>query len=217
MNTALLSVFGSCIAVIIPLLSVCVIIKEKSSRRILLYFCWGTFAGLLAFIINNFLTISQDEGSRLQTVIAPMTEEFIKGLPLLLFLSRKKHPQITVSIVYCAFAAGVGFSIQESLFHFTHSSGSAGHLITLTVRTLTTSIMHGVTTAIIGAGLMMIQSQRHIILPLIFGLFAISISVHAIFNLLLPSNLAIIAVLMPVGLYFVGMALIRSNNTITNI
>ena len=216
MNTALLSVFGSCIAVIIPLLSVCVIIKEKSSRRILLYFCWGTFAGLLAFIINNFLTISQDEGSRLQTVIAPMTEEFIKGLPLLLFLSRKKHSQITVSIVYCAFAAGVGFSIQESLFHFTHSSGSASHLITLIVRTLTTSIMHGVTTAIIGAGLMMIQSQRHIILPLIFGLFAVSISVHAIFNLLLPSNLAIIAILMPVGLYFAGMALLRSNKTITN-
>ena len=209
MNTALLSVFGSCIATIIPLLIVCLIIKEKNSRYILIYFCWGTLAGLLAFIINSLLSQSPGQEDRLLTVIAPIVEESLKGLPLLLFLNRKRYPKITELIVYCAIATGVGFSIQESMYYFNHVTGSVGLIVTLTARTLTTALMHGVSTAIIGFGLMLMQNQRHIILPLIFGLFAVSVSIHATFNLLLPTNFAMIAILIPVSLYLTGIVLLK--------
>ena len=173
----------------------------------MLYFCWGTFAGLLSYNINNFIS-SPEQAGRAVTAIAPIVEEICKGLPVLLFLRRKRFPKITETIVYCAMACGVGFSIQESIYYFSVSSGAAGDIVTLIIRTLTTALMHGMTTAMIGIGLLTLQKHRHILLPVVFSLLALSASVHALFNLLLPTNLAVIAMLMPIGLFFAGLVLI---------
>jgi len=209
MDQVTASLIGTCIATIIPLLFVCFIIKEKGSKYILLYFCWGTLAGLLAFGFNNLLTGTQGQTERVTTAIAPVVEEFCKGLPILLFLIKKKKSIITVLIVYCAFASGIGFSIQESIYYFSQTGGTAGDIATLAVRTMTTALMHGISTAVIGLGLMQLQKQGHILLPVIAGLFALGTGIHALFNLLLPTNLAVIAALMPVGLYFAGMVFLN--------
>ena len=135
---------------------------------------------------------------------------FLATLPLLIFLIKRKTGAAHMLIVYCAFASGIGFSIQESVYYFSQSSGAAGDIVTLAVRTLTTALMHGMSTAVVGAGLMLLQKQRNILLPVIASLFALGTVIHALFNLLLPTNLAVVSVLMPVVLYFAGLAFLRS-------
>jgi len=200
-----IQILGVCAAIIIPLLFVAVLIKDTAGRRILLYFCWGTLAGFLSYIGNSFFADAPEQAGRVTTSIAPIVEEFLKGLPVLLFLNRKKHPRITEIIVSCSLAGGAGFSIQESIFYFFMTPETAGNMVVLVIRTMTTALMHSMATAILGIGLLILQNQRHILLPATFSLFTLSTSVHALFNLLLPTKAAFIAILMPVGLYFAGM------------
>ncbi|MCL2013415.1 MAG: PrsW family intramembrane metalloprotease [Oscillospiraceae bacterium] len=198
-------ILGICTAIIIPLIFVAVMIKDRNSRRIILYFCWGTFVGFLSYLGNNYFADSPEQAERITTSVAPIVEEFFKALPLLLFLRKKTHPQIGENIIYCALASGIGFSIEESIYYFSASAGMAGDVAVLVVRTMTTALMHGMATAIFGTGLALLQKQRHILLPVLFGLLALSTAIHALFNLLLPTNAAVVAVLMPVGLYFAGL------------
>ncbi|MCL2088494.1 MAG: PrsW family intramembrane metalloprotease [Oscillospiraceae bacterium] len=205
MDSITTQILGVCTAIIIPLVFVAVMIKDRVSRRIILYFCWGTFAGFLSFLCNDYFAQSQEQTMRITTAVAPIVEEFFKAIPLLLFLNRKRSAQAGEVIIYCALASGVGFSIQESIYYFSMSAGMAGDIATLVIRTMTTALMHGMATAIFGMGMALLQKQRHILLPVLFGLLTLSTAIHALFNLLLPTNAAVVAVLMPVGLYFAGL------------
>ena len=90
------------------------------------------------------------------------------------------------------------------------SQGTASDLVTLVVRTLTTALMHGMATGIFGMGLMILQGQRCILLPVVFGLLTVSTGIHALFNLLLPTNAAVVAMLIPIGLYLTGLVFLGS-------
>lgn len=204
------------IAMAIPLLFVAFMLDKGDSRRIILYFCWGLLAGVLAYNLNNLLGQSMEQAEKMSVSIAPMIEEICKSLPVLLFLNNKKYPNATKLIVFCAMASGVGFSIQESMYYFAMSSREAGDLLALVMRTLTTALMHGMVTAAFGIGLMLTQKLRQIRIPVIFGLFAVCASTHALFNLLLQTYLAIIAILMPVFMFIAGWIYIRGSENDEN-
>jgi len=202
---------SSFIAITIPLIFVGFMLGKSDARRIILYFCWGTFAGILAYNLNNYFGSTWEQAERMTTSIAPMIEEICKGLPVLLFLTRKKPPQITTLIVICAMASGIGFSVQESMYYFAASPREIGDIATLVIRTLTTALMHGMTTAAFGIGLMVLaQKQRHTLIPLIFGLLAFCASTHALFNLLLQTRFAVIGVTMPIAMFFAGWVFLQS-------
>jgi len=76
--------------------------------------------------------------------------------------------------------------------------------------------MHGMSTAVLGIGLLILQKQRHILLPSVFSLFALSACIHALFNLLLPTHLAAVAMLMPIGLYFAGLIFMKNEGDENN-
>lgn len=200
------------IAITIPLLFVVVMIDNYVSRRIILYFCWGLFAGMAAFSINNFLGDSVSQAERMTLSIAPMIEEICKGLPVLLFLNSKKYPKVTKLIIFCALASGIGFSVQESLYYFSVSTQEFTDIIMLLIRTLTTSLMHGITTALFGVGLLLLNKQKQIIMPLIFGLFAFCASIHALYNLLLQTNFAAFAMMTPIILFFAFCIFVRKSS-----
>ena len=197
------------IAMVVPLLFVAMMLGKCDARKIILYFCWGIFAGVLAFNLNNLLGNSAAQAERMTVAIAPMVEEICKGLPVLLFLNRKKYLHITLLIVFCAMASGVGFSIQESMYYFAASSRELTDIALLAVRTLTTALMHGMVTAAFGIGLMLLQKQSAMLASVIFGLFALCATVHALFNLLLQTKFAIIAMFMPLAMFFAGWVFIR--------
>jgi len=216
MDSVTIQLLGGCISAIIPMLFVARMVREVNSRRIILYFCWGVFASLLSYGGNMFFGAAQDSLERVARSVAPIIEEVCKGLPVLLFLRKIKHPRITGQIVYCALASGVGFSILESIYYFSISTGSTIDVILLIIRALTTTLMHGMSTAVLGIGLLILQKQRHILLPSVFSLFALSACIHALFNLLLPTRLAALAMLMPIGLYFAGLIFMKNEGDENN-
>jgi len=151
-----------------------------------------------------------DNPQRITLTIAPIVEEICKVLPVLLFIRKKEHSgarTLTTLIVFCAMTSGVGFSIQESMYYFAISSREVGDLIALTIRAATTALMHGMTTAAFGIGVLILH--KHILIPMLFGLLALSVSLHALFNLLLQTPLALLAVGMPVMMFFSGLILVR--------
>jgi len=210
MNDLSYQFLSSFIAMFIPLLFTAFLLDNKSGRRIILYFCWGVFAGVLAFNLNNYFGSEPGQSERMILSVAPMIEELCKGLPILLFLNKKKYPQITKLIIFCAMASGVGFSIQESMYYFAVSPREISDIATLTVRALTTALMHGMTTAAFGIGLMLLHKHKQMLAPLVFGLFALSASIHALYNLLLQTYLAVIALIMPLAMFAVGWWVVRN-------
>ena len=142
--------------------------------------------------------------------IAPMIEEVCKGLPVLLFLNRKRFPHITKVIIFCAMASGIGFSIQESMYYFAVSSRELIDIVGLVIRSSTTALMHGMTTAAFGIGIMYLHKYKELLVPAVFGLFALSASLHAMYNLLLQTYLAVVALIMPIAMFIVCLWFIRN-------
>ena len=198
MNDLSFQFLSSYIAIALPLLFMLIILDNKESKQIILFLCWGLFSGILAFNLNNHFGTGWSQAERMTVSIAPLVEEICKGLPILLFLNRKKYPQITKQIFFCAMASGIGFSIQESMYYFAISSREISDIAALIIRSCTTALMHGMTTAVIGAGFMFLCKNKELFIPVIFGLFAISSSIHALYNLLLQTYLAFVALLMPI-------------------
>lgn len=213
MNDLHFQFISSFIAMAIPLLFVAAMLGRGDGRRIILYFCWGLFTGVLVFNLNNYLGRTPEQAQRLTVAIAPMIEEVCKVLPLLLLL-RKKSSAGTRLVVFCAMASGAGFSIQESMYYFAASQRELGDLLTLVFRTLTTALMHSMTAAAFGIGLMYLKKYRQMLIPSVFGLLALCASIHALFNLLLQTNLAFIAVIMPVAMLLACRAYIRNDELV---
>ena len=209
MNDLSYQLLSSFIAIVIPLLFVVLIIDNKDNRRIILFFCWGVFSGVLAYNINNYFGYNWSQYNRMILSIAPMIEEVCKGLPVLLFFNRKKYPNITRQIVFCAMTSGIGFSIQESIYYFAISPREINDITSLIIRTLTTSLMHGMTTAFFGFGLMLFSKLRLMIIPVIFGLFAFSVSIHALYNLLLQTHFAFVALIIPLAMFATGWWIVK--------
>lgn len=189
------------IAITIPLFFVAIMIGDKNSKRIILFFCWGTFAAALAYNINSTLGMNWESSQQVSLIIAPVVEETCKALPVLLFLNRKKYPQLTRNIVFCAMAAGIGFSIQESMYYFAVSSREVADIFILVLRTLTTALMHGMTTTTIGMGLLIVNRRRYMAIPLFLGLLVFAICIHGLYNYLLQTNLYLVAMLIPVVMF----------------
>jgi len=202
---------GFVFSMLIPLLFLIFMLKDRQSKYILSYFCWGLFSVLFAFLLNEWVAGGAGATERITYNVAPIIEETLKALPLLLFFrNREFKPNL---IIYCAMASGVGFSVQETLYYFTSftSSPDAASLLPLIVRTVTTCLMHGMSTAVLGFGITITARLKAIRIPMVLGLLALSATIHSLFNILINTRLAIIALIMPAILYFLGLALLSDS------
>ena len=207
-------VWGACLSTVIPLIFMIVILKDKKSKWLLAYFAWGVIASMLAFAVNTMLAMELgSHGEHIRTVVAPIVEEVLKCLPVLLFLVKKIHPSIDKTIVYCAMSCGIGFSVLESIYYVNSIIIGSDAFVIVLLRTITTALMHGMTVAVLGAGLYLTRDKKHIFLPLIFGLCSLAATIHAIYNLLLPTKAIILVGVLPLMLYFAGMLFLYDDDT----
>lgn len=118
----------------------------------MLFYSWGLVAFIISFALNGWLASHfRLTFEQLTVTWAPLIEELFKSLPLLYFLfkSRTTH----YSIIYFAMASGIGFSIQENFIYLINLLGTDGSLpFYMIIRSLTTRLMHGMATAILGYG-----------------------------------------------------------------
>lgn len=110
--------------------------------------------------------------------VAPFSEELLKALFLLLILRQMRY---AVDGAVYGFAVGIGFAVVENVVYAAGAQAAA--LDTAAARVLSVSLMHGFTTAIIGAllGLATYKGLRGQLGHLMLGLLG-AIAIHTGYN-----------------------------------
>jgi len=192
----------------VPLLFLAFVLKGEN-RLLILFFIWGLVAFVLSLRINNALIASFPLGmEKLSINMAPIVEEFAKALPLYFFIGlskEKKFPLVSFGV-----AVGIGFSILENyIYLFQHFNDSGSPISFILTRCFTTCLIHATTTGIIGAGIVLVKRIKGIVWPIHFGLFAVAVTIHSLYNLYVFSSYNQIGLYMPVVLFIIGVALYK--------
>ncbi len=199
------------IGTLIPLVFLIILLKGEN-RLLMLFFTWGLIAFAISLFVNNFLvgnsfvTIQE-----LSVSWAPVIEELTKALPLLYFCFTSKDRRMP--IVYFGIVAGVGFAIQENyIYILEHLGEDQSPVLFILSRCFTSCLIHGVTTGMIGYGLMLARKQKEMIWPMVFGLYTLAVTIHALYNLYISTHYQYIGMLMPLLLYLLGYTVLKVND-----
>lgn len=72
------------IALLIPIILIIFLIRDRKTKLLLSFFAWGSIAGLLAHYFNNWaVEMVNIEFKKFAIEYAPLIEEFFKALPFL--------------------------------------------------------------------------------------------------------------------------------------
>jgi RsiW-degrading membrane proteinase PrsW (M82 family) len=159
---------------------------EGGQRRILAFLIWGLSAAVISYFLNGELAHVFAGSTVLSDVtIAPIVEEFTKALPLFVLLLAFGR-RFSKELLVLAMASGFGFAILENYVYVSSFLlGGAGAIAYAVVRGITTSVMHGCLTAIIGYGIFLTYGFERRSLPsILFGLYTVAVTIHALYNLL---------------------------------
>ena len=159
-------IIASAIAALIPMITYLFLIwkfdrydREPIGLVLASYF-WGSVGAIiLAFIgsliFSSFLSFFVSDKAELEylgtVMTAPVVEETVKGLFLLLLVKNRKFDNMTDGIVYGG-AIGLGFGMTENFLYFVSYGSSLSNWIAIViVRSLFSAVMHCVSTATFGA------------------------------------------------------------------
>ena len=187
------------LCIVLPMIPILFALRDKFSRRFLLFSIIGLSICLVSAQINTLLIekIGMDT-LNYSITISPINEEILKAIPLIIFTLAfaKKGDQM----IPLAFAVGIGFGILENIIIY------CNNMATLTVswaiiRGIGASLMHSACTAMIAMGFSYVFNNNKSHLEGIIGLFALAILYHATFNAFVQSDYRIVALIMPVLLF----------------
>ncbi len=176
-----------------------------SFKVLLICLGWGVAAFFLALQINTFVGSIVGFGL-LVVLFAPIIEEILKSAVLVYLVRRPSFTYFVDGAIY-GFAAGTAFAVLENLLYL--SRAGAGEALFLALgRALSTSLMHGSASALVGISLGRLRYGRGLtrILSLFLGWVA-AMSLHIAFNNTLsrvPGGLSVL-VAIALGLGGVGM------------
>lgn len=132
---------------------------EREPKRIVLYnFFWGAIgAVILSFILSIilFLLFSLFFGTSSALInlesllIAPVTEEFSKGIFILFLINNIEFDNLTDGLVYGG-SIGLGFGLTENFLYLINTSGLEEWIFTFSIRIVFTTLMHAIATASLG-------------------------------------------------------------------
>ncbi|MBQ2324981.1 MAG: PrsW family intramembrane metalloprotease [Clostridia bacterium] len=186
------------ICITIPLVLMTFLL-ESSSRRSVIFFITGICAAVFAAEVNGILLrLIPLDIFNFTTRVTPVTEEIIKALPVLFYakvISTKREALITVSL-----SVGIGFAVMENTYELVQHVGTAS-LMWSVMRGLGTGIMHGMGTFLVGAGFTFANKNKKIFATVTFALLSLSITYHAVFNMLVQSKLRYVGAALPVITY----------------
>ncbi len=150
-------------------------------KQFLLYcLLWGAFSAAIAYFFNTFLFenlhLSFKTGS---LYIAPLVEELLKALIILLLIARKRIGFMIDAAIY-GFAVGAGFALAENLFYL--NTISENNLLIWIIRGFGTSFMHGGCTALFSVIFVGGKSRNISNLTGIIVSLSSAYAIHSVFN-----------------------------------
>jgi CRP-like cAMP-binding protein/RsiW-degrading membrane proteinase PrsW (M82 family) len=171
-----------------------------SFRTVAICFVWGLVSFGLAYGINtaslNFISTAL-----FVTVTAPIIEEILKSLVLVYYIRRPDFTYFVDGAIY-GFASGTAFSVFENYFYLYQEGGMLAVAIG---RVLSTCLMHGTTSALVGISLGRFRFQRRAgrTLSLVGGL-AVAMAFHMAFNRVVFAGSGWLLLATAAGIGFAG-------------
>lgn len=182
----------------VPLLLM-VMLVERRARLPLIFFLVGMFVSVFISEVNGLLFRLTDMDMLDFTLrVTPVTEEIIKALPILFYavtVSDKKETLFTISM-----ATGVGFAVLENAYVLLGNADNLS-LLTAIIRGFGTGLMHGICSLLVGYGISFVKKRRKLFAPGTFALLSLAVTYHAIFNMLIQSQLKLVGALIPILTY----------------
>jgi RsiW-degrading membrane proteinase PrsW (M82 family) len=146
-------IIATLIASIIPALALFVIYKlDKFRTREFLFVIISAVAGGIAYLLAVQVNPSvqhlvKGTGNQMVRYIAPVAEEILKMLIILVLIRRPKFTYFVDGAIY-GFATGIGFAICENIEYILGNQGAA--LATAIARVLSTNLMHAAACGVVG-------------------------------------------------------------------
>lgn len=187
-------------------------------------FAWGAGVATFGALVINTASVAAIRASGgdptvAAVVVAPVVEESLKGIAVLLVLlvRRREFDGIVDGIVYAGMA-GIGFAFIENVLYLGRTlaeEGSAGTLVVFLLRGVVSPFAHPLFTAATGIGLGIASRTRRPLVRLVAPVvgFAVAVALHAGWNLSAASGLqgfvsAYIVVQVPIFLAVVVLAVL---------
>lgn len=197
------------VATIVPLLFLYVIwaldlYASGSFRTVAICFVWGLVSFGLAYGINTF-SLNFVSMMLFLTVIAPIVEEILKSLVLVYYIRKPDFTYFVDGAIY-GFASGIGFSVFENYYYL---YGEEAALVMTIGRVLSTCLMHGTTSALVGVSLGRFRFQRRAgrTLSLVGGL-AVAMAFHMTFNRVVAAGSGWLLLAIAAGIGFAGAGVV---------
>ena len=163
-------------------------------KYVLVAFAWGlvAFGGAYGVAVLLQWRMEQVLGSKIEAqiwlqlwlpvLIAPIVEEILKSLAVVIFL-RKRITYFVDGAIY-GFASGIAFSLAENILYLARGGTRSGTLILIAVmRVFSTCLMHGAASALVGVAVGRLRYGRGISRALSAGLgWLLAIGLHMGFN-----------------------------------
>ena len=137
-------------------------ILERRSRRLVFFLLLGMTTALVAYEVDTILySLCGLDTVRFTQTVPPIVEEILKALPVLVFALFFSNDRKVILPV--AMSVGIGFSILEN------TTILVQNLATVTLgwaalRGLSASLMHGLCTMVVGAGLPLCEKAEKAVL-----------------------------------------------------
>ena len=201
------------VAIAIPLLFLALVrwldlYASGSFRVVIGCLIWGMAAFYLALQVNTFAMRFLGY-TLLLTLGAPIIEEILKSLVLVYLVRRPDFIYFVDGAIY-GFASGTGFALLENLLYLNRAGAGAGLLVALS-RGLSTSLMHGSASALVGVTLGRLRFRRGPgrVLSVLLG-WASAMTLHIVFNNVVNANWGLLSVGLAVVLGMGGVGLIAA-------
>lgn len=182
----------------IPLLLMLPLLQGQS-RWLIGFMLIGASIAVSVSEINALIQIMMNLSLlQISLQIAPGSEEIMKAIPILIYailLSDDPKKLLPLSM-----AVGIGFAILENAYVLMNNIESVS-LLWAMIRGVSTSLMHGMCTFVVGYGMTYIKKQKKLFYTGTFGLLAVAMTFHATFNLLINSQWAMYGLLLPIVVY----------------
>lgn len=197
----------------IPLLFFSLILN-RNEKHIILCICIGITVCYIACLLNTyFLANSSKTFFYLTTTIAPITEELLKFIPILLISILLKDERDKV--FPAAFALGIGFAITENLYMLFQSAESV-YIEWVIIRGISTGLMHVMSASIIALGVLEAKKySKSLRFVGIFATLSLAMIYHGFYNCLVNNTgvMKYIGVVVPIITYLIIFLVYRKDIT----
>jgi len=180
--SAIVNIF---VCIVIPLLLL-LIVADKNTRSPVIFLILGMLAALVSVFLNALAMIIYNyDNLQIGLYVAPITEEVLKVIPLIIYVLIKK-PTLRKSIVV-AVTIGVGFATIENIVYLiTYGVSDFSFIL---VRGFSTGIMHTITLCLFAVFLYRVSRLNLLREIFVFiGVFSFAAAFHGLFNLLVNAD-----------------------------